>query len=74
MEYWCDGAMRLTLSDVALGHSDPFHKTYPFYALVESSGANIDHDAAKMEQFSNDIVTTGIAEDGKRSVLLLSSY
>lgn len=36
----------------------------PFYVLVETSGSNAEHDAAKLEAFLEDLMTTETVTDG----------
>lgn len=54
-------AMRLVSAHLSL--HNPI-ADFPFYALVETSGSNSDHDRQKLELFLEDIVNSDIAGDG----------
>lgn len=37
---------------------------HPFYCLIETSGSNAEHDAAKLEAFLEDVMGRGLVDDG----------
>lgn len=42
----------------------PFENEYPFYILIETSGANKEHDDAKLEAFLEGAMEEGLVVDG----------
>ena len=56
----------LQLTKNHLGDSVPFplEQEYPFYVLIETSGSNKSHDDAKLEQFLEGTMESGLVVDG----------
>lgn len=53
--------------EIVVRHTEnkfPLEKTYPFYALIETSGSSKEHDDAKLEAYLEQVMTDGIVEDG----------
>ena len=46
------------------GNKPPLDNDHPFYCLVETSGSNPDHDAAKLDAFLEHVMAEGIVDDG----------
>jgi len=42
----------------------PLEDEHPFYCLIETSGSNAEHDAAKLEAFLEDVMEKEIVADG----------
>ncbi|KAJ8131183.1 hypothetical protein O1611_g2439 [Lasiodiplodia mahajangana] len=42
----------------------PLDGEHPFYCLIETSGSNSEHDAAKLEKFLEDVMSKEIIADG----------
>ena len=49
--------------DNVVNTSDPFTKSYPFYVLIECSGANAGHDGLKQDMFLQEVLGK-YADDG----------
>lgn len=58
-----DGRSQQLVSQ-STGKKTPLEGDYPFYCLVETSGANAEHDIAKLEAFLEYIMDEGIVADG----------
>ena len=50
VEFLDRGALEFPLTHVA-GARDPLDQSYPFYALIETSGFNAKHDQEKVHSF-----------------------
>lgn len=48
----------------ATGAKLPLESDYPFYALIETSGSNSDHDSEKLTSFLEHVMGEGIVSDG----------
>ncbi|KAF2279937.1 uncharacterized protein EI97DRAFT_410780 [Westerdykella ornata] len=48
----------------ASGKKLPLEGEYPFYALIETSGSNTDHDSEKLNSLLEDVMENGIVSDG----------
>lgn len=48
----------------ATGAKLPLENDHPFYALIETSGSNSDHDSEKLTAFLEHVMGEGIVEDG----------
>ena len=56
-------SQQLTKQHLGLDH--PIESgEYPFYALIETSGSNKDHDDEKLENFLGNAMENGLVEDG----------
>lgn len=53
-----------TLVHRVTSRKPPLEGSHPFYALVETSGSNGEHDADKLEVFVDRVMSEEIAEDG----------
>ncbi|XP_062516143.1 D-2-hydroxyglutarate dehydrogenase, mitochondrial-like [Corticium candelabrum] len=60
-EFMDSEAMRLVSSHLSL--QNPL-SDYPFYALIETSGSNSDHDQQKLETFFEGVLDSDIVESG----------
>lgn len=46
------------------GVRDPFEARHPFYVLIETSGSNKDHDDEKLQVLLEDLMESGLIQDG----------
>ncbi|RPB26959.1 hypothetical protein L211DRAFT_597904 [Terfezia boudieri ATCC MYA-4762] len=49
------------------GKKHPLESKCPFYVLIETSGSNDDHDAAKLDSLLEDLTTSEIISDGTQA-------
>ncbi|KAJ2767034.1 D-lactate ferricytochrome c oxidoreductase, partial [Coemansia nantahalensis] len=61
-EFWDASCMGAVLGHQALKH--PLAAEYPFYVLIETSGSNKAHDDEKLEGLLEELLETGVVEDG----------
>ncbi|PVV04047.1 hypothetical protein BB560_001464 [Smittium megazygosporum] len=61
-EFWDTKCMEITSDHFKL--AKPFESDYPFYALIETSGSNAEHDEEKLTAFLENLITDEIAQDG----------
>lgn len=58
-----DGTSQRLVAEVT-GRRRPLQGDSPFYVLVETSGSNSEHDAAKLEAFLEDLMVSEVVSDG----------
>jgi D-lactate dehydrogenase (cytochrome) len=46
------------------GVTSPFQETFKFNLVIETSGSNADHDAAKLQRYLEYVLEKGIISDG----------
>lgn len=63
VEFLDDQALGLTLKHLH-GARNPLQERVPFYMLIEVSGSNEEHDAAKLSGFLEHVMETGMVSDG----------
>ncbi|KAJ1729106.1 D-lactate ferricytochrome c oxidoreductase, partial [Coemansia biformis] len=61
-EFWDASCMGAVLGHQGLKH--PLSSDFPFYVLVETSGSNKAHDDEKLGALLEELLETGVAEDG----------
>ncbi|PVU93883.1 hypothetical protein BB559_003136, partial [Furculomyces boomerangus] len=61
-EFWDARCMEIVLNHFKM--SNPLSEKYPFYALVETSGSNAEHDETKLTSFLELTMEEGLVKDG----------
>ncbi|OMJ21907.1 D-lactate dehydrogenase [cytochrome] 2, mitochondrial [Smittium culicis] len=61
-EFWDARCMEIVLGH--FGMKNPLEGDYPFYALVETSGSNGEHDESKLTSFLELTMESGLVMDG----------
>jgi len=49
------------------GKKLPLESKYPFYVLIETSGSNNDHDAAKLDALLEDLIASDVISNGTKA-------
>eukprot|EP00873_Tetraselmis_striata_P040079 jgi/Tetstr1/460343/TSEL_005643.t1 len=62
-EFMDSASMEVVTAHVP-GTRSPLAATHPFYAIVETSGSNKDHDREKLEMFLEEVMLDGTVNDG----------
>lgn len=63
-EFLDDQAMHVNLTQPTLKLRNPLSRRHPFYVLVETRGANKEHDGEKMSAFVEHVLGEGAVVDG----------